>query len=138
MVIAPDTDTLVSHLYEWRAPHLEADIKGSEKLIQANSIVEIKIHYIVTTKFFARIKDIRKDNNIEVKYFEEDFLGTGRWSFEPIDEKTKVRYQFQAKPNSILTRFLLRFIDFQKAHSKIMQSGFQGLNKCLGEKDGQY
>ena len=53
MVIAPDTDTdtLVSHLYEWRAPHLEADIKGSEKLIQANSIVEIKIHYIVTTKF---------------------------------------------------------------------------------------
>jgi len=120
--------------YEWWAPHIEAESRGSEKLIQVNSVVEIKIHYIMTTKFLAKIKDIKKNCSISVEYFEGDFLGASQWFFEPIGGKTKIIYRFRTKPNRRLIRFLLRFLNFQKAHSAILQSGFKGLSEHLNKR----
>ena len=117
--------------YKWWTPYIEAKIQGGEELIQPNSIVEIKIHYTITAKFLAKFKDIEENKSIDVEYFKGDFVGTGEWFFEPLDGKTKVLYHFHAKPNTLLIRLLLKFIDFRKAHSKIMQAGFQGLNDYL-------
>jgi len=117
--------------HKWWRPYIEAKIQGDEKLIQVNSIIEIRIHYIVTVKFYARVRDIVRNREIKVEYFKGDLLGTGEWRFESINSKARILYRFQAKPNRTLIRLLLRFIDFPKVHSDIMRSGFRGLNRYL-------
>ena len=63
-----------------------------------------------------------------------DLVGTGTWTFEPIDGKTKVKYRSNVRTNKALFSLVSTFVNFGKTHSDNMQKGFKALNNYLSKK----
>jgi len=63
-----------------------------------------------------------------------DFAGTGTWTFEPIDGKTRVQYRWDVRPKRLSFVFSSQFVDMGKMHSDMMQKGFKALNSYLSQK----
>jgi hypothetical protein len=66
-----------------------------------------------------------------------DIAGTGTWIFEPTDGKTKVKYQFRVRTNSLLFSVLSPFVNLEKGHSAEVQQVLKELNSYL-LKQGNY
>jgi carbon monoxide dehydrogenase subunit G len=75
---------------------------------------------------------------VEAKSIEEeiagDSVGTGEWTFEPTDGKTKVQYRFNCRTNRLLATLVSPFVNIGKGHSEMMQKGFKALNSYLSKK----
>ena len=98
------------------------------------AIVDVTIHDRgVTIKMTAKMTKI-----VEAKAIEEevsgDFVGTGTWTFEPTDGKTKVQYRWKVRPKRLSFVLLSPFVDMGKKHSDTMQKGFKALNSYLSKK----
>ncbi len=63
-----------------------------------------------------------------------DFVGTGVYTFEPREEKPRLKFRFNVRPNKLLISFLAHFINVGKAHSNVMQKGFKACNSHLTQK----
>ena len=63
-----------------------------------------------------------------------DFEGTGKYTFEPTDGKTKVQFRWNARPKRLSFVLLSPFVDIGKRHSDTMQKGFKALNSYLSKK----
>ncbi len=61
-------------------------------------------------------------------------VGTGKWTFEPTDGKTKVRYRFNVRTNSLLFSALSLFVNLEKGHTDEVQEVFKALNNYLSKK----
>ena len=87
----------------------------------------------MNVKFSAKVTKI-----VEAKLIEEeiagDFVGTGGWTFEPTDGKTKVQVRFNVKTNGLSFSLVSPFVDFGKRNSDVMQKGFKALNSYLSKK----
>ena len=59
------------------------------------------------------------------------FEGTGTWIFEPTDGKTKVKYQFRVRTNSLLFSVLSPFVNLEKGHSAEVKQVLKELNSYL-------
>ncbi|UCH36925.1 MAG: SRPBCC family protein [Candidatus Bathyarchaeota archaeon] len=116
----------------WWMPHTESKFRGNTETVnQEGAIIDLTIHDIVTSKFSERFTEIIQDKMIKVEIFEGDFLGNSEWTFEGLNGRTKVRYQWNAEPNRLLLTIFSPFVNIGKIHSKHMQFGFTALNNYL-------
>jgi hypothetical protein len=88
----------------------------------------------MTVKFSEKMTKIVEGKSIEVE-LSGDFVGTGIWTFEPTDGKTKVQFRLNGRTNRLLFSLVAPFIgDIGKPHSESMQKGFKALNIYLSKQ----
>jgi hypothetical protein len=87
----------------------------------------------VTTKTSDKMTKIVEGKLIE---YEEtgDFVGSGKFTFEPTDGKTKMQLQRNVRTNRLLFSFLAHFINLKKTHSDMAQQEIKALNSYLSQK----
>jgi hypothetical protein len=117
----------------WWMPYRESKPREDKPIIREGAIFDITVHGTVTPKFSEKITKIVEAKSIEVE-FAGDFIGTGEWIFEPTDGKTKLKFQFNAKPKRLSFVLLSPFVNLGKRHSNVMQKGFKALNSYLSKK----
>ena len=80
-----------------------------------------------------KVTKLLEAKSIEMDYV-GDLVGTGTWTFEPIDGKTKVQYHSNVKTNKLLFSIVSPFVNFGKGHSENVEKGFKSLNSYLSNK----
>jgi hypothetical protein len=116
----------------WWMPYWESKLRA-RALDHEGVVFDITVHGRHTPRFSARITRVEEGKLIEMEN-EGDFAGTGTWTFEPTDGKTKVRFRWNVKPKRLSFILVSPFIDMGKIHSDVMQEGFKALNSYLGKK----
>jgi hypothetical protein len=117
----------------WWMPYWESKLRGETPMDQEGAIFDITVHGKHTPRFSATITKIVEGKLIETKV-EGDFAGTGTWTFEPADGKTKVRFRWNLRPKRLSFVLVSPFIDMGKIHSDVTQKGFKALNSYLSKK----
>jgi uncharacterized protein YndB with AHSA1/START domain len=117
----------------WWMPVLECKLRGDVPIDREGAIFDTTIHTSGTPKFSCKMTKVVEAKSIEVEYA-GDFVGTGTWTFEPTDGKTKAQFRFNARTNRLLFSFASPFVNIGKRHSSSMQIGFKALNSYLSKK----
>jgi hypothetical protein len=117
----------------WWMPYWESKLRGETLMDQEGAVFDITVHGKHTPRFSARITKIVEGKLIETEV-EGDFAGTGTWTFEPTDGKTKVRFRWNLRPKRLSFVLVSPFIDMGKIHSEVTQKGFRALNNYLSQK----
>jgi len=120
---------------QWWMPYLEYKLKGNMSIDHEGAIGEMTFHFSkrASSKSSFKVTKIVEGKSLEVEY-SGDIVGTGTWTFEPTDGKTKVQYHSNSRTNSLLATLVSPFVDFGKGHSDITQKGFKALNSYLSKK----
>lgn len=117
----------------WWMPYWESKLRGDTPMNHEGAIFDITVHGKHTPKFSAKITKIVEGKLIELQD-EGDFAGTGTWTFEPTDGKTKVQFRWNVKPKRLSFILASPFIDMEKFHIDKMQKGFKALEEYLSQK----
>jgi uncharacterized protein YndB with AHSA1/START domain len=119
----------------WWMPYLEYKLKGDTPIDREGAIGEMTFHFSkrASSKSSFKVAKIVEAELIEMEYA-GDIVGTGAWTFEPTDGKTKVQYRANSRTNSLLASLVSPFVDFGKGHSDVTQKGFKALNSYLSKK----
>jgi hypothetical protein len=117
----------------WWMPHWESKLRGDMPIDREGAVFDITVHGKHATRFSGKITKLVEAKSIEVE-FVGDFVGTGEWTFEPTDGKTRVQYRWNVRPKRLSFVLLSPFIDMGKLHSDVMQKGFKALNSYLSKK----
>jgi hypothetical protein len=114
-------------------PLKESKIREGTPAGREGAIYDGTVHIRGTPKGSLRITKIVEGKLIE---FEEegDFVGTGIWTFEPTNGKTKIGYRWSGRPKRLLIRLLSPFINIRKMHSDQQRKTFTALNSYLSKK----
>ena len=123
----------VQGITHWWMPYYESTPRGEGPHDKEGATFDVTIHGKHPTRFSSRITKIVESKSVEVK-LTGDFEGTGEWTFEPVDGKTRVRYRWNVKPRRLLLVLLSPFYDYGKIHSNVMHKGFEALNAYLNKK----
>ncbi len=116
----------------WWVPHWKAELRENASYGQVGSIIDITVRRPgKKIRLTSKTTEIIENQLIRVKFIEGDLVGDGEWTFEPVNDKTKIRFRYRARTNNLLFKLISRLIDIGKAHSEVMQAGFEGLNKYL-------
>jgi hypothetical protein len=120
----------------WWMPYWESKLRGDMPMDREGAIFDITNHNQrgITSKYSFKITKIVEAKSIEMECFSGDFVGTGEWTFEPTDGKTRVQFRGSSRPKRLLFVLLSPFVDIGKAHSDMMQKGFKALNSYLSKK----
>jgi len=97
-----------------------------------NSSTDHSVHGL-TSRYSNKDTNIVETKSLEVEYA-GDFVGTGEWTFQPTDGKTKVQYRFNCRPKRPLFVLFSPFVNIRKMHSDVIQEGFKGLSVYLSKK----
>jgi uncharacterized protein YndB with AHSA1/START domain len=122
-----------SGVTHWWMPYCEFKLKGDMPIDREGAIFDIIVHGAGSPKFSAKMVKIVEAKLIEEEYT-GDFVGTGTWTFEPTDGKTKLQYRFNVRTNKLLYSLGSSFVNMEKMHSGMVQKGFKGLNSYLNQK----
>jgi hypothetical protein len=125
-----DEFTGVSH---WWMPLFEIKPRVDTPLGRTGMITDVTIHDATTTRFSWTVTKLAEGKSIEVEY-NGDFTGTGQWVFEPVDDKTRVKYIWNGRPVRPLLVLVSYIVDIKKNHSKAVQNGYKGLNDYFIKK----
>ena len=117
----------------WWMPYFELTPRGNVPLFGEGAIVDLIVHGRGTPKFTAKITKIVKGESIEMDYT-GDFVGTGKWTFELANGKTRVQKRVNYEVKKLSFVLLSPFVNMQKANSELMQKGFKGLNSYLNKQ----
>ena len=117
----------------WWMPHWESKLRGETPIDHEGTIFDITVPGKHTSRFSAKITKIVEGRLIEVE-LKGDFAGTGTWTFQPIDGKTRVQYRWNVRPKRLSFVLASLFVDMGKMHSDVMQKGFKALNSYLSKK----
>jgi len=117
----------------WWMPHIRFNPVCS--IACEGSVFEATINPESRTSLRCSVKVTRivEEKLIELKYA-GDFTGTGIYTFEPKDGKTKTSFRFAVRPKKLLFRLIAPFVDTAKAHSEVMKLGFKACNDYLAQK----
>ena len=126
------TDELGGITHLWM-PLWESKPRGDDIIVKKGTVADIVVHYKGTTKIAARVTEFVKDKLLNEEFFEGDLIGTGEWTFEPFDGKTKVRFRFKVKTNSLLFTLGALRIDIGKRHSEVVKELFKIWNSYLSQ-----
>jgi len=118
----------------WWMPHWEAKPVGNVPFRQVGGIIDITVHRLGKPKFSAKSIEIIQDKFLKADFFKGDALGSGEWTLEPLEGKTKVRFRFNVKTNRLLFTLVSPIVNIANIHSDVMQKGFKALNSYLSKK----
>jgi hypothetical protein len=124
-----------SGVTNWWKPTLEFKLRGNIPVNWEGAICDLTGHESgMTAKFCVKMTKIVEGKSIELEY-SGDFIGTGKWTFEPMDGQTKASYQINIKTNKLVFSLIAPFMkNPAKPHSTMMQKGFKALNSYLSKK----
>ncbi|MFB3888619.1 MAG: hypothetical protein ACE14S_03945 [Candidatus Bathyarchaeia archaeon] len=119
----------------WWMPYLEFKLRGDLPIDREGAIGDMIFHFSkrASSKSSFKVAKIVEAKSLEIEYA-GDIVGTGTWTFEPTDGKTKVQYRANSRTNSLLAALVSPFVDFGKGHSDVTQKGFKALSSYLSEK----
>jgi uncharacterized protein YndB with AHSA1/START domain len=117
----------------WWMPYYEPKPREDKPIIREGAIFDVTVHTSGTPKFSEKVTKIVEAKSIEVAIV-GDFVGTGEWTFEPTDGKTKLQFRFNARPKRLSFVLLSPFVNIGKRHSDVMQKGFNALESYLSKK----
>jgi len=115
----------------WWMPLWASKPRGDKRVVQKGEVADIIVNRRGKSKFAARVTDFVENRLVYVEFFEGDFIGTGEWTFEPSDGKTKVRFRWKVKTNKLSLTLVALFLNIGKIHSEVIQGGFKALNRYL-------
>jgi hypothetical protein len=114
----------------WWAPILEFKLRVDLPIDHEGAIGDMLSK---GAKCSFKVTKIAEGKSIEMD-IAGDLVGTGTWTFEPADGKTKVKYRSNVRTNKALFSLVSPFVNFGKTHSDNMQKGFKALNNYLSKK----
>jgi len=119
----------------WWPGHVNK-IRGDDRVIQNGSVVDIKVkgYSPITISFIAKIIDLVENQSIKAEW-SGDLVGLTEWTLEAINGKTLVGFHIKARSNRLLITLFSIFLNPTKIFSKIMQSGFEGLQHYLEKEE---
>ncbi len=124
----------ISGVTHWWMPDVETKVIGDTPPGREGMISDIKVHRTGKAHFTWKLTTIVDGELIDIEYG-GDFAGNGKWTFEPVDGKTRIRfYWINILPKRPLFILISPFIDLGKSHSEVMQVGFKSLNNYLNKK----
>ena len=119
-----------SGVTRWWLPILEFKLRGDIPIDLEGAIGDMTSK---GAKCSFKVTKIVEAKLIEMDYA-GDLVGTGTWTFEPTNGKTKVQYRSNVRTNKLLFSLLSPFVNIGKGHSDNMQKGFKALNNYLSKK----
>ena len=126
----------LSGVTQWWMPHLKCKSRDGKPIDHEGAIFDATIHpeSRMRVNVSTKVTKIVEAKSIELEYA-GDFKGTGKYTFESTNGKTKLTFRFNVKTNKLLFSLLSPFIDTAKAHSEVMQQGFKACNNYLKQKN---
>jgi hypothetical protein len=124
-----------SGVTSWWMPFLEFKPRGNKPIDCEGAICDLAAHGSgMTAKFSVKVTKLVEAKSIEFDY-SGDFIGIGKWTFEPIDGKTKAQYRLTVRTNRLLFSVVAPFMkNPAKPHSDTMQKGMKALSNYLSKK----
>lgn len=117
----------------WWMPHWESKLRGRIPINEVGAVFEMTVHRTGKPRLSGKVTEIIQDKFIKTE-LSGDFEGTGEWTFEPLNGKTRLQYRWDVKPKKPLFRLISPFMDLGKSHSEVMQRGFESLEAFLINK----
>jgi hypothetical protein len=117
----------------WWMPHWESKLRKETPVNREGTIFDVTVHGKHTPRFSSRITKVVEAKLIEVEV-RGDFEGTGKWTFEPTNGKTRVQFRWNVRPKRLSFILASPFVDMGKIHSDVTQKGFKALNSYLNQK----
>ncbi len=115
-------------------PDVETNVIGNTTSGKEGMISDIRVHRTGNARFTWKLTRIVDGQLIDIEYG-GDFAGNGKWTFEPVDGKTRIRfYWINIRPKRLMFVLIAPFINLGKSHSEVMQTGFKSLNNYLNKK----
>lgn len=114
----------------WWAPLYEIKPRADTPVRTTGTVSDVILSGVGTLRFSWTVTKMAEGKSLEVEYT-GDLVATGEWVFEPIDGKTKVKYIWTGRPNTLLSSIAFRVMNTQKLHSDAIQRGFKGLNDYI-------
>jgi hypothetical protein len=114
-------------------PHWESKLRKETPVNREGTIFDVTVHGKHTPRFSSRIMKVVEAKLIEVEV-RGDFEGTGKWTFEPTNGKTRVQFRWNVRPKRLSFILASPFVDMGKIHSDVTQKGFKALNSYLNQK----
>jgi hypothetical protein len=122
-----------SGITHWWMPDLEFKLRGDMPICEGATYDIIGNSHGMKYKWSSKVMKL-----VEAKSIEEEYAGaiagTGKWTFEPIDGKTKVQYRWNVKTNRLLFSIVLPFVNMKKGHTDVIQKGLKACNSYLSKK----
>lgn len=122
-----------SRVTHWWLPYSEQRQRGNLPINEEGSIVDLTIRTKRTRgtpNFSYKLTKIVKPKLIDVD-ISGDIAGKGEWTFESIEGKTRLKFEWDVKPRRLVYLLLSPFVDMGKFHSEVMQYGYRALNDYL-------
>ena len=122
----------VSGVTQWWMPYLQCKSRDGKLIDCEGGIFDAIIHpeSRLKVKVSCKITKMVEPKSILIEYT-GDFIGTGEYTCEPVNEKTKLKFRFNVKTNNPLATIIAPFVNLAKAHSEVMQQGFKACNSYL-------
>ncbi len=115
-------------------PHTVYKLRGEIPIDHEGAISDVTAgNRVVNIRASFKVTKIVVAESIEME-IAGDLVGTGIWMFKPTDGKTKVKYHFRVRTNSLLFSVLSPFVNLEKGHSAEVQQVFKELNSYLLKK----
>jgi hypothetical protein len=115
-------------------PMIVYKLRGDIPIDHVGAISDAAAHNRgVTLRASFKVTKIVEAESIETE-IAGDLQGTGTWTFEPINGKTKVQYRIDLRTNRLLFSVLSAFVNLGKEHSAEIQKVFKALNSHLSKK----
>ena len=92
----------------------------------------LKIYNGRFVKWYAKVTKFEPNKLIAIDYIDGAWKGKTIWKFEEKNGKTKLSLEINLEINKGWLRFLSKFSNFSKTHSKQMQDVFFALERYIG------
>jgi len=106
-------------------------------------VLDLDTHAVGTTlkiqngnfvKWYAKVTKFEPNKLIAIDYLDGAWVGKTLWKFEPMEGKTKISLMINLEINRGWLRFLSKFTDFSKTHSKQMQAVLNALERYISSQ----
>jgi len=110
-------------------PYIKFEPRENTPIKNEGAVIDVTVYPAggMNARFAARLTKL-----VEARLIEEevsgDFVGTGTWTLEPTEGKTRLRFRFNVKTNKASMSLLSPFVNYEKRHSDVMQKGLKACN----------
>lgn len=111
----------------------ESELIGETPVTEPGGSINITVHDVIDGKFSARTVSIIEKEKLDIEFFAGDFIGFATWLWSAEGNKTRVSQEWHTSPNSIKFSLASKIINIEKIHSKVINGGFEALEKFLSK-----
>jgi uncharacterized protein YndB with AHSA1/START domain len=115
----------------WWLPHLSSKLRAGSSMGAVGGYFDVTVHTMIPLRWTGQTMHVERPAKVHVHYIKGAFTGEALWTFERLENGTRLRLRWQADPASLTSKLASRFIAVGKAHSQVMHKGFANLAEYL-------